>query len=56
MAESDGAINPVPDSIRSPMGDCLRHLPQEERVGGTTIEVVKAIDSTHEVIILVQAE
>jgi len=56
MAESDRAIDPVPDSVRSPVLDRRRHSPQQEVVGGPTIEVVEASDSAHQVIILVLAE
>lgn len=52
MTETNGTTDPVPDPIRSPVCDCLRHLPQEEFVGGPAIEVVKASDSTHQVMIL----
>jgi hypothetical protein len=53
MAESDWAVDPVPDSIRSPMLDCGSHSLQKQRVGGTAIEVVKASNSTHPVMTLV---
>ena len=56
MAETGGAIEPVPDSIRSPMRDAPRHPLEEQWVSGPTVKVVQADDSAHQVIILVLAE
>jgi hypothetical protein len=56
VAEADGTIEPVPDSVRSTVRDGPRHPLEEQLVSGPTVKVVEADDSAHQVIILVLAE
>ena len=56
MAEADRAIEPVPDSVRTPVRDRSRHEPERLVGSGPTVQVVEAGYSAHQAIILVLPE